>query len=272
MQRFVLFAVVVISGFVSAGCVSAVPNGSRRATEPAASNAPRQTTALGVLNAPGSVRGRAVFVGVARRRRDRDEELGFALRHAAEQAARFVGLSATYRVVAQSAGGDRSVVDRIDTLWDEALAETLLERAQLLNVVATADATYARVAFAGLHAPPLGSVDSALDRSGVPRWALDPPRIDGYLVGVGIALRGSTVRRSVDRADENALQDIVQQVETSVRLVEADQAIGRVGTRNLATTALSSRARLAGFYVAARYIDTDARYAYSLALARVVAR
>lgn len=209
-----------------------------------------------------------MFVGVAQRRRDRDQEPAIAVRHAAEQASRFTGLSASYRVVTQSAGSDRFVVDRISTIWDEALPEALIERAEVLDVVSTDDATYVRVAFDRLTAPPFGPIDTALDRSGVPRWALEPPEIDGYFVGVGITLRGSTVRRSVDRADENALQDIVQQVETSVRLVQADRDTGRTGTRNLTTTALSSEAELVEFYIVARYADTDSRYYYSLALAR----
>lgn len=248
-----------------AGCVSAPYNDPSTV---ATSEATPPTTSIDILNDPGSWQGRAVFVGVAQRRRDRDQEPAIAVRHAAEQASRFTGLSASYRVVTQSAGSDQFVVDRISTIWDEALPEALIERAEVLDVVSTDDATYVRVAFDRLTAPPFGPIDTALDRSGVPRWALEPPEIDGYFVGVGITLRGSTVRRSVDRADENALQDIVQQVETSVRLVQADRDTGRTGTRNLTTTALSSEAELVEFYIVARYADTDSRYYYSLALAR----
>lgn len=212
--------------------------------------------------------GRPVFLGVANRLRNRDDEETAAVLHAAEQASRYVRIAAQYRYVAQRAGRSIGYVEDIDAQWDASLADRLAESAEILESRQNNDGTYVLVSVDGVPAPPPMDAIPVAAAGGEPRWVSQPPVIPGYLVSVGISQRSMRFRDSLDTADQEALKSVLLQAGATVRLIQDAQAIERRGTREMVTSAEDASAVFRSFYVVARYATPDERYYYSLVVAR----
>lgn len=210
--------------------------------------------------------GKAVFLGVANRLRDRDEERDAAIRHIAEQASRYVRIRASYQYISERDGRSVGYLDNIDTAWDTAFAEQLIDSVTVLEEYQDNGGTYVLGHVDGIPAPPsIPSVTSPGE--GQPAWINTPPDIPGYLSTIGIITPSRRFRDSVDRADQEALKGLLQQTGTTVRMIE-DRKEQQNRTDMLVTTAQEAEATLRNFYIVARYVDPSGRYYYSLAVAR----
>jgi hypothetical protein len=213
------------------------------------------------------INGNALFLGVAMRLRNRDEERDAAILHLAEQASRYVRLQAAYRFVSESNTGGIGYLDDVDAVWDAAYADSLVDSVEVLREVSDTVGTYVLGYVPGLPAPPrVPSFGYA--ENGEPRWITKPPVVPGFLTTVGITTPSRRLRDSLDRADQEALIGLLQQTGTTVRMIEDRRERERTGTEVTVTTAQEADATLRGFYVLARYASRDGRYYYSLAIAR----
>ena len=283
-MRIGKFLVLVVALIGIAACAS-VPEPApapEPAPDPATAPEPADTPSGGVPTSAGMTaigpealmadlrprNGRPVFLGVANRLRNRDEEEAAAILHAAEQASRYVRIAAQYRYVAQRAGRSIGYVEDIDAQWDANLADRLVESVEVLETGQNNEGTYVLAMVDGIPAPPaLDSIPVA--GAGVePRWVSQPPVIPGHLVSVGISQRSRRFRDSLDTADQEALKSVLLQAGATVRLIQDAQAIERQGTREMVTSAEDASAVFRSFYVAARYASPDGRYYYSLVVAR----
>jgi hypothetical protein len=206
-------------------------------------------------------------VGVANRLRDREEEEAAALRHIAEQASRYEQIAARYRYIGGREGSAIGYVEDIDVSWNEGRAEALTDSVEILQRVRTSEATFLLGSVSAIpEAPPI-SVPSGAGQDG-PAWINNPPRLQGYLVTVGVSQRNRRPRQTVDAADEQALAALLLQSNTTLRMVEDRRSVEGQGTEDALTVAQEASAQLAQFYIAARHISPNGQYVYSLAVAR----
>ncbi len=210
-----------------------------------------------------------VFLGVSNRQRDRDQEEAEAIRHVAEQASRYVRTSAIYQYVSQRGTDGIGYLDDIITDWDEQAADELVDSVEVLSARRTEAATIITARVSGLPpAPPMDHISLAGDGDVAPRWVSSTPEVPGYLVAVGTAQRRRTLRDTIDATDEEALKAILIQTGSTLRMVEDRRSVERRGTTGTVTSAEEARATLSGFQVVARYMTSNGRYHYSLAVAR----
>ena len=211
--------------------------------------------------------GQAVFLGIANRLQNRDDERPAAIRHVAQQASRFVRIRAQYQFVSERNTSSIGYLDNIDTTWDTNYAERLVESVEVLYELQDNNGTYILGQVEGIPAPP-SIARPTYNAAGEPTWINAPPSIPGHLTTVGITTPSRRFRDSVDRADEAALKGLLQQTGTTVRLIEDRREVERSGTNITVTTAQEANATLQTFYVVARFVSPDRRYYYSLAIAK----
>jgi len=207
-----------------------------------------------------------VFLGVATRLRNRDEEEVMAILHAAEQASRYVRMAARYQVVSQTSGRSLGVQDGITAEWDANLADRLVESVTVLQILQDNEGTYILATVDGIPPLPAISVDPSSEAE--PEWVTRPPRIPGFIVTTGVSLKSRRFRDSIDSADQEALKEILSQTSSSVRMLEDRREVDRQGTSMSTTVAQEAAATLRQFLVIARHASADGRYYYSLVIAR----
>lgn len=213
--------------------------------------------------------GRPIFLGVANRLRNREDEETAALLHAAEQASRYTRIAAQYRYVSQRSGRSIGYVDDIDAQWDAGLADRLVESMEVLQSWQDNDGTYVLATVDELPAPPPVSTLSVAAAAGTePSWISQTPVIPGYLVSIGISQRSMRFRDSLDTADQEALKSVLLQAGATVRMIQDAQAVERRGTREMVTSAEEASTVFRRFYVLARHASSDGRYYYSLVVAQ----
>ncbi len=212
-------------------------------------------------------RGNPLFLGVSPRLRDRTDERDAAILHVAEQASRYVRFFAQYRYIVASNGGDIGYVDDISGSWDDEYADSLVDSVEVIRELQDGEATYVVAYVPGLPTPP-NIPDWRSSPDGSPRWIERPPDVPGYITAVGLSTPSRRIRNSIDRADQAALQQILLNAGTTVRMIQDVVDRQRHGTQATTTSAQEAAATLRHFYVVARYISPDGRYFYSLAVAR----
>lgn len=253
---------------VMAGCASAPPPEPQQQDRPARTvrtAAPGETVDhfLRELRPRGT---QPVFLGVATRLRNRDEEEAVAVLHAAEQASRYVRMAAWYQVVSQQSGRSLGVQDDIRAEWDAGLADRLVDSVEILQVFQDQEGTYILATVDGI--PPLPAMNLGASEAGEPAWVRRPPDIPGFIVTTGVSLRSRRFRDSIDSADQEALKEILSQTRSSVRMLEDRREVERQGTAMTTTVAQEASATLRQFLVIARHASADGRYYYSLVIAR----
>lgn len=256
VSRIALGAIVLL---ILAGCISPPPP---RMDESAAEESKSGAYRFDLAPRNGS----PLFLGVSPRLYKREEEQEAAIRHIAEQAARYRGIEATYRYVGRSDGRSAGYVEEIDAEWQEEATEEMVERVTILSSERTDDATFVIGTVTGLTAPRGVEVSGEYD-DGQPAWIADPPRFPGYLVGVGISQRKRSLKQSFDGADAAALGELLLQSKTTLRLINDRRQVEGGATRSVDTMAQEAAASLDQFYVLRRYATADGRYFYSLAIA-----
>ncbi len=268
MKRRILTGLIVLSvAAVLLGCATT----SSASTTPAATAPPQRTVVTGAtvdqflrdLRPAGT---QPVFLGVASRLRNRDEEEAVAILHAAEQASRYVRMAARYQVVTQTSGRSLGVQDGIAAEWDANLADRLVDSVNVLQVLQDAEGTYILATVDGI--PPLPAIRIDPAGSGEPSWVRRPPEIAGFIVTTGVSLRSRRFRDSIDSADQEALKEILSQTRSSVRMLEDRREVERQGTSMTTTVAQEAAATLRQFLVISRHASADGRYYYSLVIAR----
>ncbi len=199
-----------------------------------------------------------VFVGISSRRRDREEENAYALEHAAEQAARYQGFDASYVSITRDGVRARGV-EHLEVNWNEAKADELLEEMDVVETFVNDRGTVVLATSDSLRAI---SIPVELTSAGQrpPHWITRAPSLGGLTVGVGVVETGRDLQRSVDRADAEALTEILRTHELS--LIAEQYGDRRI--RDERAVASVSR-----FYVVERYFSEDGRSLYSLAIAEI---
>lgn len=211
--------------------------------------------------------GQAVFLGVSPRLHNRDNEYDQALLHAAEQASRYTRIAARYQLVTQRGGGSVGHIDEISADWDHHLADQLLETMSVLDSVQDSSGTFLLATSPRIPpAPPV--VIPETHHQDEPPWISRPPEIPGFIVTVGITRRSRRIRDSLDTADQDALQEILLQAGSTVRMIQDRRDVDRVGTMETTTAAQNAEATLQQFLVLARHASADGTYFYSLVAAR----
>jgi hypothetical protein len=212
--------------------------------------------------------GQAVFLGVSARLRNRDAEQEAAVLHVAEQASRFVRFYAEYRYITKTTTGGTGYLDDIIGRWDAEYADSLVESVEVMRTVQDHEGTYVYARVHGIPAPPDVPRLEPAPPNKPPRWISSPPVVSGYITAVGISTPSHRIRDSLDRADQDALKEILFKAGTTVRMIEEIRDRDRRGTTHSVVTSQEASATLRNFYVLARYISPDGRYYYSLAVAR----
>lgn len=267
---------VAALSLLTASCATAPGATVRAAPAPAPPPAQPTSTAVPTSGTGAALRmfgdtapqgGAPVFFGMSNRLRDRADETPAALRHAAEQAARFRRIAARYRYVMRSTSGSIGYVDDIVVDYDDGDVETLATQLDVLRTEQDNEGTYvlARAPAVG-PAPPISIGPGAGGQA--PLWISRPPIISGYLVAVGVVERSARLRDSIDHADQDALKGLLTQARTTLRMIQEERSVDRVGTAAQVTAAQEARAVLQQFYIASRHVSADGRYVYSLAVGK----
>lgn len=250
-----------------AGCATLPPESSPEASHGNSELATQNITSIEQFLREHRPRGsQPVFLGVATRLRNRDDEEQNAVVHVAEQASRYIRMAARYQVVSQQSGRSLGVRDDIRAEWDVGLAERLVGSVEVLQMFQDQEGTYILGTVAGI--PPLPDLNLETTKAENPFWVHQPPEIPGYIVTTGVSLRSRRIRDSIDSADQEALKEILSQTRSSVRMLENRREVGGQGTTMNTTVAQEASATLHQFLVIARHTSADGRYYYSLVIAR----
>jgi hypothetical protein len=184
------------------------------ATRPGVADLPENSKPTDLMRDLTPRNGKAVFLGVANRLQNRDEERSEAIRHIAQQASRFVRIRAQYQFISERNTSSIGYLDNINTTWDTDFAEGLAESVDVLYELQDRDGTYVLGQVEGIPAPP-SIARPAYTAAGEPTWINAPPSIPGYHTTVGITTPSRRFRDSVDRADEAALKGLLLQTGTT---------------------------------------------------------
>lgn len=212
--------------------------------------------------------GKPVFLGIAARRRNREDEELDAIRHVAEQASRYGRLGARYAVSSRRTSRRTAMIDDVITQWDEDGVDALMEDVTVVQSFSDNAGTYILATVDGLSAPPADVGSWPHRQTGEPSWVTQPPELPGYLVAVGVEQRRRDFRDSMDSVDQAALTELLLQSGATIRLRNESRTVDGVGTKEEAVSFQEASTVLRGFYVVARYASSDGRTVYSLAVAQ----
>jgi len=277
MQRFIRYSgpailVLLIVGLTS--CLSAPAEAPSSSAGQSSANSPSSVgTIVDLMAQTVPSGGSPTFLGVAQRRRDRAEEEMAALEHVGDQVARYLQISAHYRIDFDSSGRSTFVKENILTDWRPEEGHALIEGFEVLDTFQDNDNTYVLASVPGLPAPAgvsevaAGYAGSGSDK---PAWVNNPPAIPGYYVSVGITQRRRIAKDSIDFADEDALKGIIMTVLAEVDAGFWSRSVERQGeTTGTSSSSVTGTGLLNGFYIVSRWISPDGQYYYSLAIAPV---
>ncbi|MFW5995275.1 MAG: hypothetical protein ACOCRN_04110 [Spirochaetia bacterium] len=208
------------------------------------------------------------FLGVAERRRNRNEEQAYALLHAAQQAARYEETVARYASMTRENGDDFGRLDHVNVAWDESRERELWDELEVVDTIVHNTGTLVWASGESLAPVPVDRHAVAGGHS-PPSWVFNTPSVDGVIVGVGLTQRRRTLKATVDAADAEALMEILRVYELGViadqQMLDRDQ--GRVEERR--SRRETTQAVLEGFHVIDRYFTESGQYLYSLGIAVV---
>ncbi len=272
----VLAVLLVLSLILScAGQEERKAEGNREKTEGPAGESGTQnigtaveTEAAGMMWNTFPRGGNPIFFASANRKYDREEERQEALQNGAEQASRYVELLGKAFFLKQKTNTEIGYLQDIQISFDESLAGKLTEKVTPLKEHRDNRNTYLLLELdSPIPGPGLPITPEEVlrkDGRGVPQWISSPPKLPGFLVGVGAAQRKFRFPDSITAADEKALEELLAQVSSRIKALHREHSIDRFGTFQETTSLQTTEAKINGFYILSRW--TDGQYFYSLGI------
>ncbi len=205
-----------------------------------------------------------VFVGAGPRHSNRDIEKLTALKDAAMQAGVFSGFWGSRQDFIASSVHGTSLSERTRADYDGNAEDAAFEQLELLGEWVTEEGTWGKYQLERNDIPSMSWQPEYMD--GRPTWLHRPPEINGWLVAVGLGNHQSTLAKSIRKADEAALAEVVQRLYGENRTVNIDKTLSSQ-TWSQTDSASASYAKgfgiVRGFLVIARWYDDSG--AWSLA-------
>jgi len=214
-----------------------------------------------------------VFIGRAGRRSDPKETLQFALEDAARQVAVFHKVAGEFTIVNNIGSGAFDYVNDTSTSLDYDIdgAKQYVDSLQFntdTDTLETENSFFVRTIYrSALPFPLRYSPVHRADRK--PDWADNPPRIEGYEVGVGYSGRYSSLADTYKNSGRNAVFEIIRGInavsESSDTLYQNTGNLFGYKTSNNNT--VRSYGTLSGFYVLDAWMDPKTKSVWTLAIA-----
>ncbi|MCG8451943.1 MAG: hypothetical protein MI717_02020 [Spirochaetales bacterium] len=197
-----------------------------------------------------------IFVTAGARRGNRDTEAYAALEAAALRAGVFAGFWGASQDFVSSSSQGTGADSRTRAHYDGAAEDDALANLEPTNLWRTDHATWVRFQ---LSLPEALSCSWTPDyKKGQPTWVYSPPEIPGWKVAVGLGAQQGNEARTLLRAEEDALAQMVQLLHGKTRTVglsrEATTATWRE-SQHSKTTYERGFGEVFGFLVLARWYD-----------------
>lgn len=207
---------------------------------------------------------RPVFLGIASRMRNRDEEMQVALENAASQVSKYLKIWGKADFLKQKSSDGVGYIITVESNYDKAQIPSIAEQLSVVTEYQDNRGTYILTEYD--RPMPVPIKINLKPGSGTPEWVNKPPDIPGYIVGVGVAQAKRTLMDSIESVDEKAFEEILKQIAIEIKLLDESQSIDRVGTNVESTSLESAQGEIEGFYVLSRTVSPDGRYYYCLAV------
>lgn len=206
-----------------------------------------------------------VFIAAGPRRSNRDEEKLGALKNAALQAGVFSGFWGSSQDFVLSSRHGVNFAERTRAFYDGEAMDAAMKDLKAEEIWVSAEGTWVKFRLKKSGIPPLNWQPESL--GGRPTWINKPPEISGWLVAVGLGGQQSTLAKTVRKADEAALAELILQIHGANSTLTLEQ------TQSSATWSQTGTAsafygkgfgNVRGFLVIARWHDESG--AWSLAV------
>ncbi|MFO7849405.1 MAG: hypothetical protein R6V67_05555 [Spirochaetia bacterium] len=208
-------------------------------------------------------RGKPVFMAVAPRRAEREEEYEYALWEIARQAALFTRLEVNAQFLTAQTTAEFGHDEKITVDVDTSLIESLRDRVVPLEHFKDNRQSLVTGLAEGFEVPNF-TVDKSM-KDGMPSWIFNPPRIEGHYTTVGAAERRYLLSDSIREADKRAMANLARQRRLKIDNY-SDQIRTNAGSGYREFNLEVSEAKLEGFYVLARWYAPEENIFYTLAV------
>jgi hypothetical protein len=210
-----------------------------------------------------------IFIGVGRRRSNRDEEIALAVENAARQVAMFYSAEGSFKL--QAMIGGTFLAYRADTetslIFDEGYAKYVdsLEYDVETDVREGENAIFVRTRYS---APVSIAVPFKPVIDGVkPEWVIDPPTEMGvYVVGVGHAGRRAWHRDTMNASHENAILSVIMARSSASGSVVTDEQ-GSNSSIGTVKSVLTASGVVRSFYILETWTDPENKSVWTLGIA-----
>ncbi|MDR1288701.1 MAG: hypothetical protein LBK08_13925 [Treponema sp.] len=109
---------------------------------------------------------------------------------------------------------------------------------------------------------------SLSEGSAMPAWALNPPAIPGYIVGIGYAGRRAAHRDTVNISYENAVYSALRNVSSSIEGSASNSRDSGIRYNSSAGGMIRTAGTLEGFYALDFWVDPSTQAVWTLAVAK----
>ncbi len=198
-----------------------------------------------------------------------EEEIEFALKNAAKQIAIYKGVNIDYRKLIDENIIGTLQFQEINIEYDRSFAESILEELEIVDDSIGNDHYIALIKYKSDNLPIVPEIP--LHPGERPAWINHPPQFEGFITGVGISGLRKSIYDSWQKADEQAMAEIVNAIKTNIYSGTGtiERGSSSSGSSTTASKTLSaSNEYISGFYILSRWRETDNSSYYTLAITR----
>ncbi|GHV91789.1 hypothetical protein AGMMS50268_22920 [Spirochaetia bacterium] len=214
--------------------------------------------------------GALVIIGAIGKQSKKSMDIEVARDEAAKKVAMFYGIQGSVTIVNADSGSvdDYVSISEVDITYaqDYEKYREFLVFDEEKDVIRDEGTIFVRFTYKTLVPQSIKYV-SSLDANGSPDWINKPPKIDGYLVGVGYAGKHQLLRDAVAKSFQAAAAAIIKQLDAKGEgsVVVHYSSLGDY--RAETTSHLTSKGSLKEFMVIEYYFDSGGVYTLAIAKA-----
>ncbi len=210
-----------------------------------------------------------IIAGYSPRFQYHEEEIEFALKNAAKQIAIYKGVNINYRKLIDENIIGTLQFQEINIEYDKSFAESILGELEIVDDSIGNDHYIALIKYKSDNLPIVPTIP--LSPGERPAWINHPPQFDGFITGVGISGLRKSIYDSWQKADEQAMVEIINSIKTNIYsgtgTIERGSSSSGSSASSSKTLSASSE-YITGFYILSRWRETDNSSYYTLAITR----
>ncbi|OQY31527.1 MAG: hypothetical protein B6241_13815 [Spirochaetaceae bacterium 4572_59] len=203
-------------------------------------------------------------VGISPRYHNHEDEISFVKAHAAKQLAIYFGAYIHDQSLLMEQTGATSRKELIEIVYNKDVAKTIFNKIEIGRDY-QGDDYYAAEISLNLNSVPL-LPELNFSSRGKPDWTLNPPRINGFITGLGISRPKKNIYESWNQADKRAMSEIASYLQTSLKTKSAGLQNSNEGGASISGSYSETAINIDSMIIISRWREPDHSAYYSLAI------